>query len=67
MVVRSNEYVADTLLIYLCGDNIEDTEKHEIVKNIKFEAIIISIKNNFFHHHMFFLVIEIELSDKEIK
>ena len=67
MVVRSNEDVADASLIYLRVDNIGDTEKHEIVKNIKFEEIINSTKNNFFYHHMVNFMNALEVSEQEIK
>ena len=44
MVVRSNEYVADALLISLHGKNIGDYYKQDIVSNISFEALLPSIK-----------------------
>ena len=47
--------------------NIEDNDKQEIVTNIKLEAIIPSIKNNFFLHHMVDFVNRLELSDQNIK
>ena len=48
LVVGSNKYVADTSLLTLHGENIEDSDKQDIVSNTSFEAIIPSIKNYFF-------------------
>ena len=44
------------------GDNIKYSEKQDIVTNMEFEAIIPSIKNDFFHQHMMNFVNKIELS-----
>ena len=34
LVVRINEYIADSLLLFLHGDNKEYSEKQDIVANI---------------------------------
>ena len=52
LVVISNEDDASKSLLYLHGENIEYNKKKDIVSNIEFEAIIISVKNNFFHKRM---------------
>ena len=40
LVFISTEYVADASLIYLYGNNIEDSEKLDIFINIEFKAIV---------------------------
>ena len=45
MVISSNKDVAGASLIYLHGNNIEDSDKQDIFSNTEFEAIINSIKN----------------------
>ena len=50
--VRSDEYVAAALFISLRDNNIEYYDKQGIVSNIEIEAIITSIKKNFFHQRM---------------
>ena len=67
LVVSSNEDVASVLFIYLHVDIIVDSDKQYIVTNIEFEAIIPSIKNNFFHQPILFFVNKLDLSDQNIK
>ena len=40
LIFRSNEDVSAALLFSLRGNNIEDSDKQDIVTNISFEAII---------------------------
>ena len=52
LVVSSNKDVVDASLLYFHGDNIEYSDEKDIVTNIEFESIILSIKKNFVHHNM---------------
>ena len=52
LFVISNEDVAPVSLMYLHGDNIEDSDKQDIFKNIWFESITPSIKKNYFCQRM---------------
>ena len=52
LVVGINKYAEAAPFIFFHGDNIKDSKKQDIVSNIKFEAIITSIKNNFLHQRM---------------
>ena len=63
LVVISNEDVADVSLLSLHGENIEDSDKQDIVTNIKLEAIIPSYKRNFFHKLMVDFLNKIESSN----
>ena len=46
-------------------DNNEDDEKQDIITNIDFEAIVPSMKNNFFYHIMVDFVNKVEFIDQE--
>ena len=46
-------------------NNNEASEKQDIVIDIYFEAILNSIKRNFFHQGMFGFVDKLEFSDKK--
>ena len=65
MFVSSNEYFAASSLIYLHGDNIEDSEKQYWVSDTSFETIIPSIKKNFFHPRMMDFVNKLEISGQK--
>ena len=65
MVVRSNENFAAASLFNLCGGNIEDSDKQDIVTNIEFEAILPSIKKRFFCQRMVGFGNKLELSDQK--
>ena len=52
LVFSTNGDVSAESLLSLHGDNNGDPEKQDIVKNIDFELIFPSIKNNFFHQCM---------------
>ena len=65
MVVNSTKEVASELLVPLHGYNIEYYAKQDIVTNIYFEAIIPSIKKNFFYQHMVDLANKLDSSDQE--
>ena len=67
MVVNINEYVVSESFLSVHGDNIEEYYKQDIVSKIEFEAIITSIKMNFFHQHMMNIVNKLELSYQEYK
>ena len=54
-------------MIYLHFYTIGDSEKQDIVTNIECEAIIPSIKNNFFHQRMVDYLNKLELSDQKYK
>ena len=49
--IRNEDYEYLSL-IYLHGKSNKDSGKQDIVTNIEFEAIVTSIKKNFFHEHM---------------
>ena len=44
---------------------IEEFYKQDIVTNIKFEVIVPSIKNYFFHQRIVYFLIKLELSDQK--
>ena len=52
LFVISNEYFVAASILFLYCDNIEDYEKYDIVSDIEFEAILPSIKRDFFHQRM---------------
>ena len=52
MNVGSNEYVAAASFLTCHDDKIEESDKQDIVTNIKFDAIVPSIKNQLFNQFM---------------
>ena len=52
-------------MIYLHINTIGNSDKQDIVTNIEFEAIITSIKNNFFHQRMMIFVNKLESIDQK--
>ena len=65
LVISINEYFAAASLLTLHGNNIEYSDKQDIFPNTEFEAIITSVKKNFFHQRMMNFVNKIELSDQK--
>ena len=65
LVVVSNEYVAAVSLINFQRDNIEYSDKQEIVTNIEFEAKVLLIKKYILHHPMVDLINKLELIDQK--
>ena len=65
VVLSINEDVTSASFIFLHDDNIEDSEKEEIVTNIELEAIIPSIKKNFSHQRMVDFMYNLELRDQK--
>ena len=64
-VIKSTKDVASELLVSLHGDNIEYSDKQDIVTNIEFEARIPSIKKNFFHQRMVEFANKLDSSDQK--
>ena len=67
MKVVSNEDVVSSSLITLHGDNIEESDKQDIVTNIEFEATVPSIKKYFFCQRIIDFVNKLEFSDQTYK
>ena len=65
MVVISNEDVSAASLLCFHRDKIEDSDRQDIVSNIKLESIITSIKKNFFNQRTMNTVNKIDLSDQK--
>ena len=64
-VSGSNEDFAAESFLILHGNNIEYSDKQDIVTNMKFEAISTSIKKYFFHQRMVDFLNALELSDNK--
>ena len=64
-VVVSDEYIAASPFLTLNGNNIENSDKQDIVSNKEFEAMITSIKKYSYHQCMMNFVDKVELSDKK--
>ena len=65
MKVGSYEDFSDASLLNLHVDNIEESDKWNIFKDIKFKAIVPSIINHFFYQRMVDFLNKLEFNDQE--